>query len=519
MAIEPDGSNEGGEHAALLAQAGRLIHEGRAAAALELAEGFLASHPTRRAVVPLQLRAQLLLSLGRPVQAIAAYRDAVAAAPSDARLALGLAIACGEGGMPEAAEAAARDAISKGFDGPTPRFVLGRALFEQDRLDEAETEFRRVIATHPGHVAAHTSLAELVWMRTGDLKAACAAIGAGGGSQPTIELQMVRARLLHDAGASERAGAELAPLLRVHSHHVELHVLAAQCALASDPTDALALVEHALRLAPHHRPAKGLRGDILLVHGRVGEAAGLAESLLAQDPDDAHALALQAAAWRSLGDPRYRALYDYPRLVRSCRIDVPPGWPDLRTYLRDLSASLQVRHDRLQAHPPAQSARSGTQVELRLAGADAAVRAFPLAVEGPIRRYLEALKAGPNDAFSRRAAGGYRFTGLWSVRLRPHGHHANHYHGKGWISSACHLDVPASVSDGDRGGWLKFGEPGIPMALALPAEHYVKPEPGLLTLFPSWMWHGTVPFSGAPGEHRLSIAFDLVPAERQDQSD
>jgi hypothetical protein len=36
----------------------------------------------------------------------------------------------------------------------------------------------------------------------------------------------------------------------------------------------------------------------------------------------------------------------------------------------------------------------------------------------------------------------------------------------------------------------------------------VKPEPGLLVLFPSYIWHGTVPFTSE--EKRLSCAFDIV---------
>jgi hypothetical protein len=31
-----------------------------------------------------------------------------------------------------------------------------------------------------------------------------------------------------------------------------------------------------------------------------------------------------------------------------------------------------------------------------------------------------------------------------------------------------------------------------------------------VVLFPSYMWHGTVPFRGPEG--RLTIAFDLIPA-------
>jgi hypothetical protein len=37
----------------------------------------------------------------------------------------------------------------------------------------------------------------------------------------------------------------------------------------------------------------------------------------------------------------------------------------------------------------------------------------------------------------------------------------------------------------------------------------IKPIPGTLVLFPSYMWHGTVPFH-APAS-RTTIAFDAVP--------
>ena len=43
----------------------------------------------------------------------------------------------------------------------------------------------------------------------------------------------------------------------------------------------------------------------------------------------------------------------------------------------------------------------------------------------------------------------------------------------------------------------------------LDAEHFVRPRPGLLALFPSYMWHGTVPFRA--DERRLTMAFDVVP--------
>ena len=44
---------------------------------------------------------------------------------------------------------------------------------------------------------------------------------------------------------------------------------------------------------------------------------------------------------------------------------------------------------------------------------------------------------------------------------------------------------------------------------ALGPEHFVKPRPGLLVLFPAYMWHGVEPFAG--DEKRLSVAFDVLP--------
>jgi hypothetical protein len=144
----------------------------------------------------------------------------------------------------------------------------------------------------------------------------------------------------------------------------------------------------------------------------------------------------------------------------------------------------------------------------------ASIRAFPQAIDGPIRRYIQAIGDG-NDPMRKRNTGRYRISGIWSVRLRPTGFHVSHYHPEGWISSACYLHLPHAVERGGE-GWLKFGEPAFPTHPALNPEYFVRPRPGLLALFPSYMWHGTVPFAGAPEDRRLTIAFDVVPVPLND---
>ena len=92
--------------------------------------------------------------------------------------------------------------------------------------------------------------------------------------------------------------------------------------------------------------------------------------------------------------------------------------------------------------------------------------------------------------------------------LRDDGYHSSHVHPQGWISSALYFALPSTGEDSDpHAGWLAMGEPPPGLPLRLSAIRHVEPKPAKLVLFPSWMWHGTVPFQ--TGE-RLTVAFDVA---------
>jgi hypothetical protein len=102
------------------------------------------------------------------------------------------------------------------------------------------------------------------------------------------------------------------------------------------------------------------------------------------------------------------------------------------------------------------------------------------------------------------------FAGAWSVRLHAQGFHVCHTHPMGWISSAFYVALPHDLGPAPA-GWLQPGAPPSDLRLNLPPYAQIEPRPGRLVLFPSTMWHGTVPFND--GE-RLTIAFDIAVPNR-----
>lgn len=459
----------------------------------------------------LMLYGHSLMALGRRHEAEVAFRRWVGKEPKSRDAVLTLAAVLADGNQSREAEAAVRTAIALHGETPEATFVLGRSLLQQLRFDEAETAFRKVVRARPGHQTAQANLMEIVWMRSGDAREASRAIDRALRAQPQLlGLRITKARLLLSARLPREALAEIDAGLATSARDPALLRAAAAIALELDGSRALVYAQRLLEVVPSDYGGRVALGNASLATGRAREALEVAESLHRASPTDGQALAMKADALRMLGDARYRELLDYHGLVCAELLDVPDGWPDLDAYLSDLVNDVRRLHT-LRAHPIGNSLREGSQVELTPRQSPfASIRAFPQAIDGPIRRYMEAIGHGA-DPMRRRNTNRYRISGMWSVRLRPHGFHVNHYHPQGWISSACYLHLPPAVQNRGGEGWLKFGEPAFPTSPVLGPEYFIKPEPGLLALFPSYMWHGTVPFSGTPQDSRLTVAFDVVP--------
>jgi tetratricopeptide (TPR) repeat protein len=486
-----------------------LLQAGRVQEALEisapLAAGAGASHDV------LALHAAALKLAQRHEEALLTDERAVLRFPASGAAWHNLAATLGELGRGEDALEALARGFAAGLDSPLSWQVKARAHVACGELEAAESAYGEAVRRAPNLPALAAESADFLWMARGDMAAAQAALDRAfhAGAPPT-PLLLAKAKLLASAGDRPQAAALLDQAATQLPDDVQLVLAAAQAALEADRlADAERFARHAEKLAPDD-PAVLVQSTIVsLALGRPAAAQSRIRKALDLAPLDQSVLAWAATSARAAGDPLYGELCDYETMVGVCDLEPPPGWATQADFLSDLGAALD-RHHLMREHPSAQSLRHGTQTTYRLSGSkDAAIRAFFEAIERPVRDYLAAIGTGA-DPLRRRNAGGYRIVGAWSVRLRPGGFHLDHMHHEGWISSAFYVETPDDALEREsREGWLRLGQPPFRTVPELPAERVIRPKPGRLVLFPSYMWHGTVPFTTE--ERRTTIAFDLLP--------
>ena len=456
--------------------------------------------------------AAILRSRGRDAEARALLQAALVRAPDFAPAQELLAAAQEDAGEFAAAEATTRRALARRPEDLEAWRRLARVRQAQGDLAGAEESLAHAARLAPADAEVQAALADCIWMRTGDLAAALAPIEAALRLAPTVSLFATKIRLAGRAGQAGEAYAEArAAADRDPANGGLQGVAAAAAANAGRAEDMLAHARAMQAARPEDAGADRLAAEALLRLGRADQAAALLEGLVAGSPLDQGLLALAALAWRFTGDPRYAALHDYDRVVRTFEVEPPPGWRDREALLAAAAERLHELHGlhRAAAHPLDQSLRGGVQTSHDLyASHDPVLQALFAALQAPIARYVDELGPG-GDPLRRRRRTGFRIAGAWSVRLQAGGFHVSHVHPDGWISSAFYLETPPSTGRESREGWLQFGDPGFPLAAPAPAEHFVEPKPGRLVLFPSYMFHGTVPFS-AP-QPRLTVAFDVLP--------
>jgi tetratricopeptide (TPR) repeat protein len=391
------------------------------------------------------------------------------------------------------------------------RLIRAHLLADAGRLDDAVQGYRDLVRERPHLLLAHETLARLL-PQIGAASEALDSYRAALATEPTIELYrsaIAAARDLKDHAATLDWVAEAQTRFGRQPDLMTYHALA--LGESGDSEGALAVLEPLAEggFTPVLAPAAFYR----LKLGDLSRAESLALAATQANPVEQPAWACLTTIWRLLEDPRETWLADYDRFVMPIAIEPPDGFSSTEVFMAALADDLSAMHTTAY-HPLEQSLREGTQTRGSLFERQVpTVQALAQQLQRQIKDKLADLPRDPAHPFLSRNNGHIRFAGSWSVRLRSGGFHINHIHHAGWLSSALYVSLPVGMGDAPTGvatpGALAFGIPDTALGLDLPPRRVEPPRVGRLLIFPSYFWHGTIPFES--DQDRLTVAFDALP--------
>lgn len=362
--------------------------------------------------------------------------------------------------------------------------------------DEAIEDFAAVVHRSPDWTAGQVELARMLWESRRD---------------PSFA-EHVKA-LLQRQPRRRDLWLQNAALLAASGHYEEASRAAGDARRALGDSDELKLLEavHAGRAGDLDR-AEALFGQISTnvpkrasheaVHrirqGKLELARKAVDRALEEDDQDISSWAVAELIYRKLDDPRSKWLSGQQGLVRTTDLALAP---EQLAGITDLLDELHKRG----AQIVGQSVRNGTQTRWRLFDrAEPRLQELRSAIDQALAEYFNALPP-PDERHPllRHRDAPMTIVGSWSIRLTGSGYHVSHMHPEGIVSSACYFVVPELQSSE---GQLELGRPPSNLLLDLEPLQAVTPKPGRLVLFPSYLHHGTRPFSSGT---RMTVAFDV----------
>jgi len=308
--------------------------------------------------------------------------------------------------------------------------------------------------------------------------------------------------------------------------------------------DALNAVQHASKLRPEKLDYVVTLGDFLVKQGQYESAIktfnaypavensaevlrqlGIAEIKAGQyksaqstlrksyqlKPSDQRTVAHLAVATEFMGqNQKAREYLGLDRHIYSYQINPPEGFKGLVEFNHQLAHDIE-QHSGLRWESLGLAARNGALTEDLLVDQTAAIVGFERCLRACIEQLRLALQQKPDDPFLNQIPGPDYKLNLWATLVKDSGLIDTHIHEESWLSGAYYVSLPQLGDEtGNPSGWIEFGRPHSDLgAVEEGAIKLLKPQEGQLLLFPSYLFHRTIPHQST--EPRISISFDLVP--------
>lgn len=454
----------------------------------------------------------VLGAAGRADEAAAAYADALRSNPRYAEAAFNQGLLRESLGDIEEALASYEQAIENAPIHSGARLGRASALKSLRRLDAARAAYEDILRREPRLAAARTNLAAVL-QELGDFEGAAACCREALKSQPDlVEAHYNLGIALQELGQFEEA---LSCYERVLQDQPENAAAALNIACGLQELErfeeAAQAYRRTLAIDPDFAKAHVNLADLHLQQGHPADALAVCDGFLAAHPGNTDLLACKALALWDLGEAdEARRLADFDRFVRPVRIEAPGGFEELDAFNAALCAHVES-HPTLSYAPQSHATRKGRHSGELLDRHKGPVAGLEAAIWHAVNAYKKEMGADPSHPFLAAPPANMTLS-VWGVVMQSAGHQIPHIHPAAWLSGVYYARVPEVVShrDGGKAGWIEFGKPPEHFHNAVaPQTHSVKPEPGMMVLFPSYFYHHTVPFE--TDETRVSIAFDLMP--------
>ncbi len=326
----------------------------------------------------------------------------------------------------------------------------------------------------------------------------------------STELMYDMGHKLNLANNFTEAKTTLQQAIKSDKHHIEsLIELGVVLRELNELENSQKVILQAYNLNNQNLKAKEELGKSYISCDQPDKALKIFNELLIKNPHRQGLLAYKSIALKLLKSSEYDYLCNYDHVLIT-DISTPKGYKNLNEFNQSLIIALR-KHHHAKTNPLDQSLVTGSQTSEKLFD-------YHIPIIQELRQcfreqtlsFLAGLPKDDKHPVLSMNTGDFVETDSWSVILHNTGFHKNHHHPAGWYSGPYYAQIPDVVIDSpDKQGWVKFGQPGFNMMTQLEPDLIVQPTEGMMVRFPSYFWHGTIPFNS--NQERITVPGDIIP--------
>jgi Putative 2OG-Fe(II) oxygenase/Tetratricopeptide repeat len=268
-----------------------------------------------------------------------------------------------------------------------------------------------------------------------------------------------------------------------------------------------------LALDPLNSHALSVLGRVSRNNGQLQIMVPFCKAALERDPGHTRARYELAVAFAMLGrSEQARQLIDLDRFIEVIDLAPPEGYATAGVFENALASEIAC-NPTLKPDPVDKATKGGFQTSGLPQPSDRAVCTVLELIRLAVDAFEVSLLAGLKDPFVTERPKQASLH-AWAVVYPGDGRQMSHIHDDGWLSGVYYVSVPKTSSGNPRAGCLVLGSVEHNRASIDPpwGTRDIRPVPGRLVLFPSYMPHATIPTKST--DNRICISFDVIPTRR-----